>query len=80
MVGEVGMKLVPLPPYAPELNPAERVFAELRRSVEGRCYGSLEAKQAWVGKELVALAADPGRVQQLCGWSWVRNALAQLPL
>lgn len=80
MVREVGMKLVPLPPYAPELNPAERVFEELRRRVEGRCYGSLEAKQAWVEQELVALAADPGRVQQLCGWSWVRQALEQLPL
>jgi transposase len=37
MVREVGMKLVPLPPYAPELNPAERVFEELRRSVAGQC-------------------------------------------
>jgi hypothetical protein len=80
VVREVGVKLVPLPPYAPELNPAERIFEELRRSVEGYCYGSLEAKQARVEQELVALAADPGRVQQLGGWSWVCDALAQLPL
>src|SRR3712207_18227 len=29
---------VRLPPYSPELNPAERVFQEVRRRVEGRCY------------------------------------------
>jgi transposase len=80
MVREVGMKLVPLPPYAPELNPAERIFEELQRSVEGHCYGRLEVKPAWVENELVALAADPGRVQQLSGWSWIRDALGLLPL
>jgi transposase len=35
------------PPYSPELNPAERVFEEVRRWTEGKVYGSLEAKQAF---------------------------------
>ena len=30
-----GVKGVHLPPYSPELNPAERVFAEVRRWIEG---------------------------------------------
>jgi hypothetical protein len=25
------------------------------------------------------LAADPERVQQLCGWRWIQDALQQLP-
>ena len=33
------------PPYAPELNPVERFFRELRRAVEGRVYPDLQAKQ-----------------------------------
>ncbi len=48
------------PAYAPELNPVERFFRELRRAVEGRVY--------------------PDRVRQLCGWTWIREALTALPI
>ena len=41
------------PPYAPELNPVEPFFRELRRVLEGRVYPTLRAK--------------PERVRQLCG-------------
>jgi len=34
------------PSYSPELNPAEGVFAEVRRWVEGRRYERIEAKKA----------------------------------
>jgi transposase len=47
-VGEVGLRRVYQPPYSPELNPAERVFAEVRRWVEGRRYERIEAKKAAV--------------------------------
>jgi transposase len=70
---------VPLPPYSPELNPAERVFEEVRREVEGRVYGSLRDKQQVAEEYLRELAAAPEKVRQLCGWSWVREALEQLP-
>jgi transposase len=49
-VGEVGLRRVYQPPYSPELNPAKRVFAEVRRWVEGRMYESMKAKQAAVGR------------------------------
>ena len=78
-VTELGMKRVPLPPYSPELNPAERVFEELRARLEGKVYDSLDAKQAEAERYLQELAADPERVQQLCGWQWIRDALQQLP-
>lgn len=68
-----------LPPYSPELNPAERVFEEVRRRVEGRVYDSITTKQASVEAYLQELAADPDRVQRLCGWDWVRQAFATLP-
>ena len=35
-VGEVRLRRVYQPPYSPELNPAERVFEEVRRWVVGR--------------------------------------------
>jgi hypothetical protein len=69
-----------LPPYSPELNPAERVFEEIRRRVEGRVYPDLAAKQAVVEGYLQELAADPARVQRLCSWDWVVAAFATLPV
>lgn len=68
-----------LPAYAPELNPAERVFQEVRRWTEGEVYESLEAKQQAAEVYLRALQADPARVQQLCGWDWLQDALSALP-
>jgi hypothetical protein len=50
---------VRLPPYSPELNPAERVFQEIRRRTEGRVYDSVADKQAVAQVYLDDLAADP---------------------
>ena len=79
LVRDIGLPLVRLPAYAPELNPAERVFEELRRAVEGEIYGDIDAKVAAVEAVLAPLAADPARVRQLVGWDWITQALAQLP-
>ena len=68
------------PPYAPELNPVERFFRELRRAVEGRVYPDLRAKQAALEPVLNAWQADPERVRQLCGWGWIRKVLKALPV
>ena len=67
------------PPYAPELNPIERFCRELRRSIEGRVYPSLQAKQEALEPILKAWQADPARVRRLCGWDWIRKALRALP-
>ena len=68
-----------LPPYSPELNPAERVFEEGRRCVEGRCYDAVAAKQARADAYLAGLGAAPARVKQVCGWEWFVAALDALP-
>ena len=78
-VRQVGLTLLQQPPYAPELQPAERVFEELRRVVEGQVYATLEEKVAAVERELRALAADPERVKSLAGWRWIEEAWAALP-
>jgi hypothetical protein len=78
-VQTLGMPLIELPPYSPELNPAERVFEEIRRVVEGEVYASLDAKVAAVEGMLADLDADPARVRRLTNWSWINAALNQLP-
>ncbi len=77
-LAELTTARIVLPPYSPELNPAERLFEEVRRRVEGRVYASLAAKQAAVAVYLQELAADPARVQRLCAWPWLQEAFAQL--
>ena len=78
-VRAVGLPLVALPPYSPELNPAERLFEEVRRRVEGTVYATLDAKVAEVQAFLEELDADPARVRRPCGWGWLTDALDALP-
>jgi transposase len=78
-VRAVGWPLIGLPPYSPELNPAERVFQELRREVEGKVYATLDDKVAAVHTALHRLDADPDRVRSLANWSWIAAALQDLP-
>jgi transposase len=67
-----------LSPYAPELNPAEQVFAEVRRWVEGRRYERIEAKKAAGEGVLRGLEAE-GKVSSLVGRRYIRQALNALP-
>jgi hypothetical protein len=78
-VRALDVPLVPLPPYAPELNPAERLFQEVRRLVEGFTWADLDAKVAAVDAFLTDLADAPARLQQLVGWDWLTTALNHLP-
>ncbi len=78
-VRPVGLPLVGLPAYAPELNPPERLFEELRRVLEGRVYASLEEKMALAEQHLHAFAADPARLRRLTSWAWIRQNLDLLP-
>jgi DDE superfamily endonuclease len=78
-VTDLDLAFVGLPPYSPELNPAERLFEEIRRHVEGRVYATLDAKVADVQAFLEELDADPPRIRRLCGWTWINAAIASLP-
>ena len=79
LVGSVvGVKTIVQPAYSPELNPAERVFEEVRRWVEGRVYGSVEEKVAAVNECLSGLESDPERVKSLVSWEWIRRNVQEL--
>ena len=78
-LADLKTKRVRLPPYSPELNPAERVFEEVRRHVEGRVYQDLAAKQDAADAYLRQLAAAPDHVRRLCRWAWLLEAFDQLP-
>ena len=79
LLADLPLARVRLPPYSPELNPAERIIEEIRRHVEGRTYATLADKRAVADAYLAELAANPDRVKQLCGWDWLIAALDALP-
>jgi len=76
----LGLPLIGLPPYSPELNPAERVFEEVRRWIEGKVYPSIEDKVKAVEGFLIELETDPDRVRALCGWDWIQDAIQGAPV
>ena len=75
----IGLPLIALPPYAPELNPAERVFEEIRSEIDGRVFATLADKVAAVEAILRELDADPARVQRLAVSDWIHAAFDQVP-
>lgn len=79
LMGEVGFQRVFLPAYSPELNPAERVFEEVRRHIEGKVYSSLSGKKAAIEHLLWQLRSDKNRLRRLIGWDWILQTMAQLP-
>jgi len=60
------------------LSPTERVFAEVRRWVEGRRYERIEAKKAAVEEVPRRLEAE-AKVSSLVGWHYIRQASNALP-
>jgi len=75
-VQEVGVALVYLPAYSPELNPVARVLCAVGRCVAGVVDGLLAVKMAAVAGALGGLREGTVR---LVGWDWIREALEGLP-
>lgn len=70
------VRLLPLPPYAPELNPIEHIWDELReKSFHNRVFDSLDALEDHLELSLRALEQDHHRIRSIVAWPWIINAL-----
>lgn len=78
-VARIGVPLIGLPPYSPELNPAERIFEAVRAEIESEVSADLDAKCARVNAILARWDAHPDHVRSLTGYHWILDALEQLP-
>jgi hypothetical protein len=68
------IRLLALPPYAPQLNPQEHVWDELReKEFPNRVFSQLEAVIRQLEQGLHRLATDPDRLHSLTAWPWVVN-------
>jgi len=72
------LTLLKLPPYAPELNPAEAMWRELRqRHLSNRAWADIAALDAALGTAWLCLSNDTGRLQRLTSFHWINAALAR---
>lgn len=68
--------LLTLPPYAPELNPIECVWDELREKFfHNRVFQSLDALEDHLAAALKTLETDPVTVGSIVSWPWIMGAL-----
>jgi hypothetical protein len=66
------IRLLRLPAYAPELNPQEHIWDELReKEFPNRVFDGMSGVVHQLKKGLPRLAADTKRLQSIAGWPWI---------
>jgi len=69
---------MPLPPYSPELNPAEAVFRHLRAELSNRIFDNLDELEAAITAALRPFWDQPAKLQRLVGYPWWTAAAAAI--
>ena len=72
----LGMHPLYLPPYSPELNPAEQVFRHLRKHLSNTVFTSLDELQNALIDELQLFWEQPTVLLQLTGYPWWVEAIS----
>lgn len=66
------IRLLRLPPYAPELNPQEHIWDELReKEFPNRVFSDLASVTKQLREGLPRLAADSPRLRGIAAWPWI---------
>ena len=68
------MRLMFLPPYSTELNPAEHLWDALREDCfANHVFKDLDAVEQALSDGIVALENNPARVQSMTGFGWITS-------
>lgn len=67
------VRIVPLPPYCPELNPCEQLWDVIKDEVSNRVYASIEKLRDAMLPALKRYWDEAGRVLSLVGRPWLRD-------
>ena len=65
-----GIRLVYLPPYTPELQPAETLWVHVDEPIANRHFDTLADLDTAVARQCVRLTADRDRVRGQAGFHW----------
>jgi transposase len=72
LVVPANMTLVPLPSYAPQLNPVERLWLHMKaRYLSHRLHADYEAIRDAACEAWNKLLAETGRITSLCSYPWI---------
>lgn len=63
--------LIFLPPYSPELNPAEKIWAKFKRDFTNRLFKSLDALDKYVCQ--LSCSLEESNVKSICGFSYINS-------
>jgi transposase len=61
--------LIFLPPYSPELNPAEKIWAKFKREFTNRLFKTLEELDHYVCK--LATSISSGEIKSICAFNYI---------
>jgi transposase len=66
------IRLIPLPPYSPELNPVEHVWDDIReRGFHNKAFPSLDEVEDQLCNQLMALQNEPKRLRSLTSFPYM---------
>jgi transposase len=65
-----GVELIPLPPYSPELQPAEHLWALCDEVLANQCFDSLAALESVLAVHLVGLCERTEQIRSLTLYHW----------
>ena len=70
------MLLISLPPYSPEINPAEHIWEEIREKwFKNEVFRDLKAVEDKLVEALIVLEKDKNRISSLVGFAWIKKIL-----
>jgi hypothetical protein len=78
IVNPENVSLLMLPPYSPELDPAERWFEEFRRKLSNTIFESVALLQEALTQTLEPYWEEPALLKRLTGYSWWVEAVETL--
>jgi transposase len=70
------VRLIPLPPYSPELNAMENLWDPVKRRISNAVWETLEAIESAITEVLKPFWELPERVRSLLGDSWLTRGVA----
>ena len=61
-----------IPPYSPELNPAEKIWWKMKRAFTGKLHKSLDQISDFINEQVLKLTND--EVKSICGFDYIISA------
>lgn len=69
----LGITIIRLPSYSPELNPAERFFEEIRRKTANLIFPGIVALEEAIVNAVNGWSNDLASMKRLLGYSWIQE-------